>query len=266
MKAGVAEAVGLVPRRFARAEDALSALQIDGAAIVEYGRTGPDAAVEATREVLGDHLRGMRPPMGIVTNAVTGEGQHPDAERRNVLSDRSVDLSSHIDGYMMFGTSYPDFIFLLCAEQAPQGGENFAIDGVRLVDRLAENPDDRDLVEFLWQVDIDQSSPTGVTHHAPVANWTGGGRRTARRHESQRLLQDSAAVPGHAELLQRWADCCREAARAAPRFLLKPGDFLCVDNYRVFHGREPYQGLGRTLHRIWAWSDMAFGVPESMRV
>jgi hypothetical protein len=48
----------------------------------------------------------------------------------------------------------------------------------------------------------------------------------------------------------------------APRFLLHPGDLLCVDNYRVFHGREPYTGYDRILHKLWAWSDMAFGLPS----
>ncbi len=264
MKDGVAEAVGLVPRRFDTVADALPAIRVDGAAIVEYGRTGSAAAVEATREVLGEHLRGLRPPVGIITNPVTGEGPHPDAQRRNVLSDRSVELELHIDGFMQFGTEYPDFIFLLCAQQAPQGGENFAVDGVRLVDRLAEDPENRALVDFLWQVDINQSTPSGVPHEAPVANWTGGGRRTARRHWHQRLLEDRPAEAVHAALLEQWAACCREAARAAPRFRLAPGDLLCIDNYRVFHGREPYEGQDRVLHRIWAWSDMAFGVPAGL--
>lgn len=259
----MAQAVGLVPRRFTNPADALLAMQKDGAAIVEYGRTGPEAAVQATREVLGERLRGFRPPVGIITNPVDGEGPHPDAQRRNVLSDKSVELELHIDAFMQFGTDYPDFIFLLCAAQAPQGGENFAIDGVRLIDRLAEDPTNRELVDFLWGVEINQSSPSGVPHQAPVSSWTRGGRRTARRHWHQQLLTDSD--PAQARLLQLWAEHCREAARVAPRFLLKPGDFLCLDNYRVFHGREPYHGLGRVLHRVWAWTDMAFGVPKAVR-
>lgn len=264
MTTATTEAVGLEPRRFSQAEDALLAMQIDGAAIVECGQTSADVAVEVTRAVLGDHLRGFRPPVGIITNPLTGEGPHPDAQRRNVLSDRSVELELHIDGFMQFGTAYPDFIFLLCAEQAPQGGENFAVDGVRLMDRLAEDPDHRELVDFLWRTEIDQTTPTGVPHRAPVASWTGGGRRTARRHGHQRVLEDRVDESRDVELLERWAEICRDAARSAPRFLLRPGDFLCVDNYRVFHGREPYEGQSRVLHRVWAWSDMAFGVPDEV--
>jgi hypothetical protein len=56
-------------------------------------------------------------------------------------------------------------------------------------------------------------------------------------------------------------DPANRAGRAAPRFLLHPGELLCLDNYRVFHGREPYAGSDRILHKLWAWTDMAFGLP-----
>ena len=39
-------------------------------------------------------------------------------------------------------------------------------------------------------------------------------------------------------------------------------DLLCLDNYRVFHGREPHTGSDAILHKLWAWSDMAFGLPR----
>lgn len=253
---------GLIPPRITDLDKAFGTLQIDGAVIIELGLTGPEVIMEATRRVLGDHLRAMKPSIGIVTNPVVGEGPHPDAERRNVLADRSVQLDLHIDGYMQFGTCYPDFIFLLCAEQAPEGGESFAVDGVRLVDRLAEDPDERDLVDFLWRVPIDQTTLTGVPHEAPVAGWTPGGRATARRHEKQRLLEGRENQL-HRDFLDRWAVWTQKAAEVAPRFLLQPGDLLCLDNYRVFHGRGPYEGLGRTMHRVWAWTDLAFGVPDN---
>lgn len=259
----VVESVGLRPRRLKEAERALVAMQIDGAVILEYGDQGPDAIVTAVRAVLGSHLRAFRPPMGIITNPVTGEGPHPDAERRNVLADRSVELELHIDGFMQFGTNYPDFVFLLCDEQAPQGGENFAVDGLRLIDALAADPGERDLVDFLWTVELDQSTPTGEPHQAPIASWTPAGRRTVRRHWSQRFLESRPPVADEADLLRQWAQRCRQAALTAPRFLLQPGDLLCLDNYRVFHGRESYEGEGRVLQRIWAWTDMAFGVPAN---
>lgn len=254
------DGVGFVPRRVSDPAHAYRLLQIDGASILSVGDTSPETAVEATRAVLGGHLRLYRPPMGIITNPVVGEGTHPDAQRRNVLADRGVELEVHIDGYMMFGTAYPDFVFLLCVEQAPRGGDSFAVDGVRLVDRIAADPDERELARFLWECPIDQSTPTGVAHHAPVASWTPGGRRTARGHGNQRPLPGAPAR--ELELLDRWRGLCLDAARSAPRFRMRPGDFFCLDNYRTFHGRDPYSGTGRTLHRIWSWTDLAFGLPD----
>lgn len=255
----VLDGVGFVPERVADPAGAFALLQRDGAAILTVGDTEPDAAVAATRAVLGARLRSYRPPMGIITNPVVGEGTHPDAERRNVLADRSVPLDLHIDGYMMFGRAYPDFVFLLCVEQAPEGGDSFAVDGTRLVDRITADPGERELARFLWERPIDQSTPTGVAHHAPIASCTPGGRRTARGHGNQRLL--TASGPDQ-ELLGRWHALCRDAARSAPRFRMRPGDFLCLDNYRTFHGRDPYSGTDRRLHRIWSWSDQAFGIPD----
>ena len=47
---------------------------------------------------------------------------------------------------------------------------------------------------------------------------------------------------------------------AAPRFTLEPGEALCIDNYRMLHGRGPFTGE-RMLWRIWAWTPGSNGVP-----
>ena len=53
----------------------------------------------------------------------------------------------------------------------------------------------------------------------------------------------------------------RGEGERAPRFRLQPGDLIFIDNYRVFHGREPYDGTDRLLHKLWAWTDESFGLP-----
>ena len=40
-------------------------------------------------------------------------------------------------------------------------------------------------------------------------------------------------------------------------------DLLCLDNYRVFLGRERCAGADPILRKLWAWSDMAFGLPRT---
>ena len=40
------------------------------------------------------------------------------------------------------------------------------------------------------------------------------------------------------------------------------GDLICVDNYRVTHGRDGYRDPGRVMLSIWGWSAAAVAVPE----
>lgn len=257
----VALPIGLVPERTDDPREALRLLEMDGAAILETGTTEPADAEAAAAAVLGDRLRRHRPPIGIRTNPVLGRGTHPDAERKNVLSDSSVALDIHVDGYLQYGTVYPDYVFLLCAEPAERGGESFLLDGQRLLTAIAGDPDERDLWDFIWRTTIEHTTPTGVPHQCPIAVRTRGGRVTLRFNEHQRPLTPDAAVMSH---LRRWSSLAYAAAADAPRFLLVPGQFLCVDNYRIFHGRDPYAGNRRLLHRVWAWSDAAIGIPADV--
>lgn len=188
-----------------------------------------------------------------------------------VNTDVALDL--HIDGHTVFGNHYPDLVFLLCERQATAGGESFIVDGQRLLGAIASDPTQRALSRFLWDVTLEQSRPaevcgdsTGqpVRSRRPVASRTCAGRLTVRRHQHQhqRLLDDTPSRPEDRQHLAAWAQLSREAARTAPRFLLQPGDLLCLDNYRVFSGREPCTGYDRVLHKLWAWTDMAFGLPR----
>jgi hypothetical protein len=36
---------------------------------------------------------------------------------------------------------------------------------------------------------------------------------------------------------------------------------ICIDNYRVMHGRLGYSDPHRAMHSIWAWSTDAIAVP-----
>ena len=39
------------------------------------------------------------------------------------------------------------------------------------------------------------------------------------------------------------------------------GDLICVDNYRLTHGRDGYSDPGRVMLSIWGWSTAAVAVP-----
>lgn len=101
-----------------------------------------------------------------------------------------------------------------------------------------------------------------IPSRRPVVSRTCAGRLTVRRHQNQRLVDDAPSRADDRRHLAAWAWLTEEAARTAPRLPLQPGDLLCLDNYRVFHGREPYTGSAGILHKLWAWSDMAFDLPR----
>ena len=49
--------------------------------------------------------------------------------------------------------------------------------------------------------------------------------------------------------------------RRARGFRVAAGDMICIDNYRMFHGRDGYVDPERTLHSIWAWTTSAIAIP-----
>lgn len=263
---------GLMPHRTCDPVEALGLWKRDGAAIVTLGCTDAEAVLESAHAIFGEHLLAYQGLGKVAATPIPGGPAYFDPETRTVYANSREALEMHIDGYMVFGARYPDVVLLLCERQARTGGESFVVDGAALLDTIAADPGQRDLHTFVWNRVINQtrtegSGPPGTgtpaPHRAPIASRTEHGKVTARYHIHQRLLEDAPAHPHDAALLARWHQMVNDAAACAPRFLLAPGDLLCLDNFRVFHGREPYTGQERLLHKLWAWSDMSFGVPDA---
>jgi alpha-ketoglutarate-dependent taurine dioxygenase len=260
---------GLVPERTVDPGRAFHLWSSDGAVILTSNRTDAAGLLAGARAVFGPRILAHQLPMTVVTNTALGQVSCYDPVTVN--ANAGVRLEVHIDGYMAFGDYYPDLVFLLCERQASAGGESFLVDGQRLLGAIAGDPTQRLLSRFLWEVKLEQGRPDGVgpagngkpaPTRRPVASRTCAGRLTVRRHHHQRLLDDAPGGLDDHRHLAAWARFTEKAAQSAPRFLLQPGDLLCLDNYRVFHGREPYTGYDRVLHKLWAWSDMAFGLPS----
>jgi hypothetical protein len=52
-----------------------------------------------------------------------------------------------------------------------------------------------------------------------------------------------------------------EARTTGPRFRLQAGQMICIDNYRMLHGREAYVDVDRKVVSIWAWTSSAINIP-----
>ena len=209
------------------------------------------------RSLLGPSLRALRRPIKV--RAGSGPHLHLDWGTRTVHIDNARRQGLHADGYGRYGAAYPDYVFLLCERAAEVGGASFVVDFVRLVDDLRSDPTNLELTEFLWREPLEQCSPEGVLWRAPVARVSAGGRRSVICNDKQNI---SGATADQARLLGAWRELVAQAELEAPRFLLGRGDLLCLDNYRVAHGRDAYEGDERLLHRVWSWTEAAFGVPD----
>ncbi len=251
---------GFVPERTADPATALHALERTGAAILSSSGTGRTHAAAATIEVLASRLRAHRQPVDIGTNPVPGQPTYFDPATRTVNSNPATGGNAHCDGYMLYGNAYPDVVSLLCVRPAPAGGESAVLDGYRVLD--AVEAADPEMGAFLRETPVEQSTPTGVPCRAPIAARAPGGRVALRCHEHQRCPDGVKPDPSAQDKIRRWHEAVDRAAEAAPRFLLGPGDLLCMDNYRVFHLRDPYSGNTRLLCRVWAWTDQAIGLPS----
>jgi alpha-ketoglutarate-dependent taurine dioxygenase len=175
--------------------------------------------------------------------------------------------TGHTDGFA-YGDTYPDYIFLLCVRPAVSGGESFVVDTYALLDALATSAsaDDRAFHAFLMSAPIEQTEPGYQQSLAPVIGMNATGRRMSRWTPVQRpdvsLPADVQAQ--HAAWLTRWQEIAHAASQSAPRFTLQPGEVICLDNYRMLHGRTGFDDTERALWRIWAWTTEAPAVPEGM--
>jgi hypothetical protein len=246
---------GLIPERTTDPRRAFHLWSSDGAVILTTNRADAAAMLTGAQDAFGPRILFCQSPTTTATNTRVGNALEP-----------------HIDGCLTFGDYYPDLVFLLCARPATAGGESFLVDGQRLIHAIASDPTKRTFSRFLWDVKLEHGRPdaghpagTGkpVSSRRPVVSRTCGGRLTVRRHPHQHLLEDGVPRLDDRRHLAAWARLTQHAARMAPRFQLQPGDLLCLDNYRVFLGREPCAGANPILRKLWAWSDMAFGLPST---
>lgn len=260
---------GIMPHRTTEPGEAYLFWCIDGASILLTGRTDPAALTEGVRAIFGAHLPAGWPehaPGGVATNSDPTQ-QGFDFSTRTLLSASRTRLDAHNDGAVGFSDVYPDLLALLCETTAPSGGESFMVDGHYLCGAIARDPAQRELTRFLWAVPIEQcarmedrppGTPGFVRSRRPIVSRTVGGRLTVRyNREHQRVLDDGAVSDADRAHLATWLELGLQAATAAPRFLLHPGELLVLDNYRVFHGREAYDGADRFLHRVLGFTDMS---------
>jgi hypothetical protein len=255
----------LLPATATTPAQARGLVALDGAALVSGMDTVDDAVAFATA-MLGERAVRVAPQFEATRARMEENGPIVAAQpvdhrgRKRMLGSYDAIQPAHNDGYG-FGDFAPDHIFLWCGQPCPTGGASFLIDALKLVTILGA--DDPAWAEFAWTVPIDHSEPNfpqGVD--APIARITPGGRAQARSHPYQLpvLGPDEAAQYPYVE---RWGRAVAEARNTGPRFRLQAGQMVCIDNYRMLHGREAFQDAGRMVVSIWGWTHEAVAIPAS---
>jgi Taurine catabolism dioxygenase TauD, TfdA family len=261
----------IVPQGVGTPAEARAEVAARGAAILP-GCGDQEAAFAAGRAMLGASLRRFGPQFEATKEKQEAEasvvaGQPADERgRKRRFTGTGERMVAHNDGFG-FGDFGPDYLFLWCGRPDAHGeGASFLVDGLRLLDLMAQDPEYADVARFAWETDIDQSEPNfPLAAHAPIARrLPDSGRVQVRHHPFQ------APVPGQAPnieaaqaaLIRRWSQAVTAARDTGPMFQARAGDLICVDNYRVTHGRDGYRDSGRIMLSIWGWSSAAVAVPE----
>lgn len=245
------------PRPFAepeRTDDPVRARALvarDGCVILEGCGLDAAAAVAVAHRVFGDEV------LEVPDAAEVRIGG--DKDRKPAFLDQTTPLLPHTDGFA-YGERYPDHFLLLCGQASPVGGESYLVDGYGVIEQLVADGH-TELIDRLVTTPVDQTEPDMQPSLAPVIGRAPSGRRMLRLFPFQRPAAGSTDPEGDAEMLATWRRTILDAGAATPRFKLAPGDAVIIDNYRMMHGREPYEDLGRLMWRVWIWTTSSYGVP-----
>lgn len=237
--------VGIVPLRTADPAEAARAVAERGAAILTGIGGSEELARLVPRLVHGDRVVAVPEP------AAVREGGDKDRVKR----EQSERLELHSDGFA-YGDKAPDALALLCVQDGASGGESFLADGYALLEHVEPA-----LRHFLLTTPVDQTEPGAHPTVAPIVRTLPSGRRAVRQPLYASPAPGSADPEGDAAMIRRWQGITAELSGTVPRFRLAPGEALVADNYRVLHGRDPYEGE-RFLWRVWAWTVDGNGTPD----
>lgn len=241
--------------RVATVTSVLDSLQRYGACVLAECGTSCEDATKLPRQVFGQRLQAA-PEAAEVSDRVLAV--------RGILKEES--FRAHTDGHA-YGDLFPDYFLLLCSRACRSGGASFLVDGYAVLDSLASDPTTAWVPSALEARAVDQTSR--LQSISPVVLRAPCGRRALRcrmpgpptAFAAQRVAAESDNPEADAAMLQAYHATIEAASTVASRFALSPGEALLVDNYRMFHGREPYWDEDRLLWRVWIWTDGARGVP-----
>lgn len=249
---------GVVPETTRDLEHARALLARDGAVCLKDIGPSSEDAQEMVHKFFQNTIIAAPPPVKV------SDGGEKD--RRLEGKTHKDALPAHTDGFA-YGDFYPDYISLVCVKASPEGGESFLVDGYAVLENLAADPATAWAAAALQEIAIDQTEEGMQKSYSPIIQKTSDGRlmvrRTLDKHgNGPKPLAANNNLNKDQEMIDIWGNAIDQAAKAAPRFMLTPGDAVIIDNYRLFHAREGYCDMSRMLWRVWTWTDASRGAPD----
>lgn len=181
-----------------------------------------------------------------------------DTRPANVATARGY-LSN---GPMLMHTDPTDVAALLCLQASPLGGASLfsSADAVRDV-LAADAPADLHRYYAPWTWDLRGMQAPGTSPHVPTPIFGQRAGRNSCRFGSLMLREGARAAgsftDGAAAALDRF-EAVADRPSLRLRHVLRRGESVWMDNYRVLHGREEFHDRSgadraRSLLRVWLW-------------
>lgn len=227
-----------------------SLVKVHGYAIVRGHKCDTAAAASALAEGIWEADLLAAPEACEVRDGAVGDDGLRDEDPGGRL------LGPHSDGFA-YGDHLPDYFLLACHTASEAGGENYIVDGLKVLEHIDSDPATRWAADALRSRKIDQTELAKRPSISSIVQQTPAGRVMLRHLPFlQQPWAQSDDVTRDAEMISIFHEATAIVAAGpdTPWLKLEAGEALVLDNYRMFHGRAPYKNSDRLLWRQWVWT------------
>lgn len=225
--------------------------------VQKHGCTGAEAAKDLAERIWQADLLAAPSACEVRDGAVGDDGLQVEDP-----GDRLI--GPHSDGFA-YGDLLPDYFLLACHTASGEGGENFLVDGLAVLELIDSDPATSWAAEALRSRKIDQTEVGKRPSVSSVVQQTPSGRVMMRHLPFlQQPWAQSDDIARDEEMISIFHEATAKVAASSntPWLKLEAGDALVLDNYRMFHGRAPYRNTDRMLWRQWVWTtESKQGIP-----
>ena len=190
-------------------------------------------------------IREIANKIGYVRNSIFGGLWSFESNQNKADSSYTQDeLRPHTDG--TYSNDAPGLQLLLCTEYSAKGGESILVDGFKIAEKIKK--ENEGMFDLLSKVNV-------------TGNYIGDGvflkaeRPVFRLNKKNEITQvsfnnyDRAVFRFKNDLTKKFYECIKKFDLIANdkefqwRHILKPGELLIFNNWRILHGRGSFEGI-----------------------